>query len=318
MKSAAVWLAWAVAWGLLAARPAGAQDEATIRLVVPAPAGGNMDGTARLIAPLLAKRLNAAVVVDNKPGASTMVGTEWVAKAPADGRTLLMAGVSFSTNAVLYPQRFDPFRDLRPVAQLSRERLVLAVRKDLAAHSLAELTALARATPGGLNCAAAPGVAGMGCSLLSYVMGEAVVPIPFSGVAPQVTNLLGGQVDLAFIPPEFALQHGLGGRIRLLAVAGDERLQGPLAGLPRMVDTWPAFSLDGYLGVLVAGKTANDTVERLNEAVNFALADPAVRERMQSAQQAIVGGSPAHFEAQIRDRYTHYKRIIELARIQAP
>lgn len=277
-----------------------------------------MDGTARLIAPLLAQRLKTTVIVENRPGANTRIASEWVARSPADGNTLLMAGVSVATNALLYPLGYDPFRDLRPVVQLTREHLVLAVRANLPAGNLAELAALARTQAGGLNCGASPGAAGIGCAYFGHVLGSQLVSIPYSGVAPMVNQLLGGQIDLAFIPADYAMQHAPTGRIRLLAVASEHRLEGSLRGLVPLADSWPGFSLEGFLGVLVQGGTAPARITHLNAAFNAALAAPAVRENLRLAQQEPVGGTPEQFERALRERFQHYQRVIALTGMQAP
>lgn len=295
-----------------------AQGLEMIRLVVPVPAGGNMDGTARLLAPLLGKYLNATVVVENKPGANTGLASEWVAQAPADGRTLLMAGVSFSTNAVLYSLKYDPFRDLKPIAQITREHLVLAVRADLPAKDVQDLVRLARTQPGGLNCGASPGAAAIGCTYFGHVLGARLVSIPFAGVAPLVNNLLGGQVDLAFVPAEYAVLHAPTGRIRLIALADACHLAGLLSKLPCLEDTFPGFSLEGYLGLLVQGKTPHKRISQLNEAVNYALSDPGVRDRLHAAQQEPVGGTPEGFGRRIGELFTHYQHIIKVTGMQAP
>jgi tripartite-type tricarboxylate transporter receptor subunit TctC len=270
------------------------------------------------LAPLLGQRLKAFVVVENKPGANTRMGSEWMARSPQNGNALLMAGVSFATNALLYPLSYDPFRDFRPVAQLTREHLVLAVRANLPAQTLVELAALARSQPGGLNCGASPGVAGIGCTYFGHVLGAPLVSIPFVGVAPMVNQLLGGHIDLAFIPAEYAIQHATTGRIRLLAVASARRLEGTLRDLPTLAEWWPGFSLDGFLGVLVPAGTAPARIAQLNEAFNFALADPAVRESLRLAQQEPVGGTPEQFESALRALYQHYQRVIARIGMQAP
>ena len=297
--------------GLAACSVCWGQASEVLRLVVPVPPGGEMDSTARLLAPHLAQRLQRSVVVDNRPGAGTHLGSEWVAHGPPDGRTLLMAGVSFATAAQGQALRYDPFADLRPVIQLTREHLVLAVRADLGPRTLQELAALLRAQPERLNCAASPGVAGFGCTLLNRLLGVRMQAIPFSGVAPMLTQLLGAQVDLAFIPALAAQQYQASGRLRLLGVASASRLRGALAPLPTLQEIWPGCVLDGYLGILVAGRTDTEQVAQLNAALNAVLADPEVQAGLRATQQEPVGGSPEPFARHIRTLHAHYERLAD-------
>ena len=296
-----------------------AQAQATgpVRLVVPVPAGGSLDATARLVAAFLAERLNDSVQVDNRPGASTNIGTEFVVRAAPDGRTLLFGAMVLAINPSLYKLSFDPLRDLEPVVQVSSEQFLLVARSDLAAAGAADLAHLAKEKPGGLDCAAPPGPMTLACEQLKLELAGGATVIPYPGVAPALNALLGGHVDVAFLSVEDALGAVRAGRLRALANAGGPRMKSPFPDLPHLADTWPEFTVTGLTGILVPAGTPREVIRQLNREINAVLANPAVRERLAAGWQMPAGGTPEQFAETLKSRRDYYARLIRRAGIPA-
>jgi len=301
----------AVAWPHAAL----AQATGPVRLVVPVPAGGSLDATARLVAAFLAERLNEPVQIDNRPGAATNIGTEYVVRAAPDGRTLLFGAVSLAINPSLYKLGFDPLRDLEPVAHVSSEQFLLVARGDLAAAVPADLARFAQDKPGGLNCAAPPGPMTLACEQLKLELAGGATVIPYAGVAPALNALLGGHVDVAFLSVEDVLGAVRAGKLRALANAGGPQMKSPFPDLPRLADTWPGFVVSGLTGILAPAGTPPELIRRLNREVNAVLANPAVRERMALGGQIPGGGTPEQFGELLKSRHDYYARLIRRAGI---
>lgn len=286
-----------------------------IRLVVPAPPGGAMDSTARLIALHLAERLGEPVLVENRPGAATNIGTEYVVRSAPDGRTLLFGAASTAINPALYKLRFDVFRDLAPVVQVSVENYVLVVRDDLPVARLSDLAGHAKGKPGGLNCAAPPGMMMLACEQLRINLGGDMTAIPYPGVAPALTALLGGTVDLAFLPLQSVSGQTTQGRLRALANAGTQKADVPYPELPLLSEAWPGFAVSGMYGVLVPAGTPAETIKSLNEKINAVLQIATVREQILRAWQVPVGGTPEQYAQTMRTHHGYYQRLIRQAGI---
>jgi tripartite-type tricarboxylate transporter receptor subunit TctC len=282
---------------------------------VPVPAGGSLDASARLVAVHLAERLGEPVQVENRPGAATNIGTEYVVHSAADGRTLLFGAAGLVINPSLYRLNFDLFRDLEPVIQISTEQFLLVMRNDLPASAPSDLAKFAKVKPGGLNCAAPPGPMMMACEQLRLQLGGNVTPIPYNGVAPALNALLGAHVDLMFVPAEDVLGFVRAGRLRALANPGESRAKSPFPELPLLSETWPGFVVSGLMGVLAPAGTPAETIAALNREINAVLTNPVVRERMTGGWQIPAGGSPEQFGELLRRRHDYYQRLIREAGI---
>jgi tripartite-type tricarboxylate transporter receptor subunit TctC len=293
--------------------PASAQGPGQMRIVAATPAGASLDATARLIALHLSERLGEPVVVENRPGAANAIGTEYVAHSAPDGRTLLIGAVATVLTPLLYKVDYDLFRDLKPVIQVSRELFLLVVRSDLPANTPGDLAKLAKEKPGGLNCAGAPGMSTMGCEQLRLQFGGNITTVPFPGVAPAVTALLGSHVDIMFVTIGDVLGSIRTGRLRAIANASESRVESPFPELPLLADRWPGFTLTGMYGILVPAATPPETIAMLNRELNAVLATPAFRERLIAGWQVPVGGTPERYGEALRNRHDQLQRVIRAA-----
>ncbi len=289
-----------------------AQSDKPIRIVVPTTAGGPLDVVGRVLATGLARDLKDNVIVDNRPGAGAIIGTEYVVRSAPDGRTLLLASGFVATNAVLNKLSFDPLRDLVPVIELTQAGMVMVVRKGLDVGSPSDLRRVASLQRGGLNCAAPPGEMGLGCEQLKQVLGGAVVTVPYPGVAPAMNALVGGQVDVMLAPYDAVLPQLDGGRVLALATTGTRPAMAPFDRLPLLKDTWPGFTVVGFLGILAPVGTPPETIRGLNREFNSLLKDPQVREFMRARGSSVEDGSPPEkLGATLAERMEHYRRLAE-------
>ena len=299
-----------VACALCACAPAFAQSDAALHLVVPTSAGGPLDVVARLLAGVVARNTKQTVVVENKPGAAGIIGTDYVVKSPPDGHTLLLMSGFVVTNTVLYKVAYDPIRDLAPVIQLTQASMVMLARKGLDVHLPSDLARAAAAQRGGLNCAAPPGEMALGCEQLKQALGGAVVTVPYPGVAPAITALAGGQVDVMLAPYDAALPWADGERITPIATTGSRQLNAPFDRLPQLRESWPGFVVTGLLGIMAPAGTPPDVVRRINRDFNLALKDPKVREFMLARGSSLEDDSPPEKLGQLlADRLAYYRRL---------
>lgn len=271
-----------------------------IKIVVPFPPGGAADVFARLIGQKLNEAWSQPVVVDNKPGAGGQIATQSVVKSPADGYTLLVVTVGHAVNPALYTKLpYDTEKDLRPVAALARLPSVLVVNPSLPVKSVADLVALARATPGKLTYASSGNattshVAGAMFTSLAQVN---MLHVPYRGSAPAITDLIGGQVDVMIDPIASSAPHVKSGKLRALAVSTAART--PLApDLPTLAEAGiPGYDFSAWFLLIAPAATPEPIVAKLNAAVAQALAAPDVRERFATLGAEPERGSPAEIAA---------------------
>ncbi|MBG9388391.1 tripartite tricarboxylate transporter substrate binding protein [Caenimonas aquaedulcis] len=302
----------AIAAAALIAAACSAAAQAPIRIVVPTTAGGPLDVVGRVLATGLSRDLKETVIVDNRPGANAIIGTEYVVRAPSDGRTLLLGSGFVATNAVLNKLSFDPARDLAPVAELTRAGMVVLVRKGLPVSGPRDLAGAAAAQPGGLNCAAPPGEMGLGCEQLRQALGGAVVTVPYPGVAPAIQALVGGHADVMLAPYDAALPFLDGGRVVPIATSGTTPVMAPFERLPLLKEQWPGFVVVGFLGVFAPAGTPAETIRRLNREFASLLKDPPVREFMRArGSSADEVGPPEKLAATLADRLDYYRRLAD-------
>lgn len=285
--------------GLQAQTQAQAQPAAggaPLRLIVPFTPGTGIDLIARQIGPKLSERLGRPVVVDNRAGASGNLGTEAVVRAPADGGTLLVTVNTLVMNRALYPRlAFDAVKDLEPVSLTSWGQLLLVTSKASGITSVPDLLSRARARPGALNYAS-PGAGTphhLAMELLKNQSKVFLTHIPYRGTAPALTDLLGGQVDLAFMPIHVALQHVKAGKLNALGISSDK----PHPLLPEVPPlrslNLGQLEVDMWYGVLAPAGTPRAVVERLNAELKGILALPEVKAAFETQ-----GMSPAHSSAE--------------------
>ncbi|MFO1396329.1 MAG: tripartite tricarboxylate transporter substrate binding protein [Burkholderiales bacterium] len=305
----------------LAPAPAVAQDFPTkpIHMVVPFAAGGAVDAVARIVGQALSERVQQPVIVENKPGASSNIGMEAVAKAAPDGYTLLMASNGIATNNALFPTlAFDGRRDFVPVARIGYAPLVFVVPANSPDRTLAALIADAKAHPGKLTY----GTAGNGTSghltgeLFKSAAGIDALHVPYKGGAPAITDLLGERITFMPINPIEVLANVKAGKLRALAVASDKRLP-YLPDVPTTTEAGlPGFDASVWWGVVAPAKTPPAVVMRLHAEIDKALRDPAVAKRLEDAGVVITPQTPEQFAQFIAAQTDLWTRVVKSAGIK--
>jgi tripartite-type tricarboxylate transporter receptor subunit TctC len=290
-----------------------------VRIVVGFPAGGATDIMARLMGEWLTERLGQQFIVDNKPGASGNIGTETVARAPADGYTLLLAVTPNAINAALYSNlSFDFMRDIAPVIYLARLAYVVVVNPSVPATTLPEFIAYAKANPGKINY----GSAGQGtpqniaCELFKMMTGVNLVHVPYRGGAPAVADLLAGQVQVIFAPVSESIQQIKAGKLRALAVTPAARLD-MLPDVPTVAEFVPGYEASGFAGIGVPKGTPAEIIDMLNKELNAGLADSKIKGRIVELGGTVTGGSPAAFGTIVSEATEKWAKVIKFAGVKA-
>jgi tripartite-type tricarboxylate transporter receptor subunit TctC len=290
-----------------------------VRIVVGFPPGGATDIQARLMGQWLSERLGQQFIIENRSGASGNIGTEAVAKAPADGYTLLQIVTPNAINAVLYSNlSFDFIRDIAPVICLARLAYVVVVHPSVPATTIPELIAYAKANPGKINYGSAgPGTPqNIACELFKMMAGVNLVHVPYRGGAPAVTDLVGGHLQVIFCPVSEAIEQIKSGKLRALAVTTAARLD-VFPGLPTVGDAVPGFEASGFAGIGVPRNTPADIIDLLNRELNAGLADAKVKTRIVELGGTVLGGSPAEFATIIAEATEKWAKVIKFAGIKA-
>jgi len=302
------------------AREAAAQSypDRPVRVVVGFPAGGSVDIFARLVAQSLAEQFGRAFVIENRPGASGNIGTEAVARATADGYTLLAVGVNNATNAALYDNlRFDFLRDIVPIASTVRGVGVLVVNPALPATSIGEFIAYTRANPGKINM----GSSGTGTpqhlygELFMQMTGVSMLHVPYRGSPQSLTGLLAGDVQAMFDTLSTSIDHIRAGRLRALGVTSAKRAEA-LPDTPALSETVPGYEATSWQGFGAPKDTPPQLVERLAQAINAALADSTVKARIEATGYSTFASSPAEFRQHIADETAKWGKVIRAAGIR--
>jgi tripartite-type tricarboxylate transporter receptor subunit TctC len=290
-----------------------------VRIVVGFPAGGATDIQARLMGEWLTERLGQQFIVENKPGASGNIGTETVAKAPADGYTLLQVVTPHAINAALYTNlNFDFIRDIAPVICLARLAYVVVVNPSVPATTLPEFIAYAKANPGKINY----GSAGQGtpqniaCELFKMMTGVNLVHVPYRGGAPAVADLISGHVQVIFAPVSESIQQIKAGKLRALAVTTAARLD-VLPDVPTVADFVPGYEASGFGGIGAPKNTPAEIIDMLNKQLNAGLADSRIKARIVELGGTVLGGSPAAFGTIISDATEKWAKVIKFAGVKA-
>lgn len=291
----------------------------TVRIVVPFTPAGPVDILGRVIAERLASRWKAGVIVENRPGAGTVIGTEYVAKAPPDGYTILLAVTSHAVNATLVEKLpFDPIKDFAPVVLAATAQNILAVNLSVNARSPAELIALAKAKPGKLN-ASSPGkgtTLHLAAEMLKSMAGIDFAIIHYKGSQPALNALLSGEVDFMFDAGTVVAQ-AQAGKLRVLATTGPKRSPF-LPGAPTMLESGlPGFEVVSWYGFLAPAGTPRPVIDTLNRAINDALQEPEVRARIGRMNLEPAGGTPEDLERYIKDQIAIWGSVIRTAGVKS-
>lgn len=288
-----------------------------IRLVVPYPAGGGTDFFARLVAPGMGEALGQPVIVDNRPGASGIIGASAVARQlPADGHTFLLGDMTtYAVNPSMFEKlSYDPLKDLAPVTMTAKFDFLLVVNPNvLPVHNVQELVALAAKTPAGINYAS-PSVGTthhLATELLARETGMKLVAITYKGGGPAVQDLLGGQVGLMFLDRATARPHLESGRLRPIAAAGSKRIAA-YPNVPTVAEQGvKAFDVEGWQGFTVRTGTPEAVIRALNAAYLKAIAPAEIRRRLDENGIDPVGGTPQQFTAYMQTETVKWRTVIK-------
>jgi tripartite-type tricarboxylate transporter receptor subunit TctC len=289
-----------------------------VRIVVGFAAGGATDIQARLLGQWLSDRLGQQFIVENRPGASGNIGTEAVAKAPADGYTLLQIVTPNVINTALYSNlNFDFMRDIAPVTCSAKLAYVVVVNPSVPVTSIPEFIAYAKANPGKMNYGSAgPGTPqNIACELFKMMAGVDLVHVPYRGGAPATTDLLAGHLHVIFSPVSESIQFIKAGKLRPLAVTTTTRLD-VLPDVPTVADFVPGYEASGFAGIGVPKDTPADIVALLNKELNAGLADARIRERIEELGGTVAGGTPAEFSAILAAAAEKWAKVIKFAGIK--
>ncbi|MEY4420266.1 MAG: hypothetical protein RLZZ498_862 [Pseudomonadota bacterium] len=292
-----------------------------VTLVVPTPPGGSTDFTARLIVEPLTRALGQPVIVDNKPGASGNIGNQFVARAKADGHTLLMAysGYQVGNPHLFKDTGWDPIKDFVPVAMVTRAPQVFAIHHALPVNSLQELIAFAKKNPGKLNYASSGNgsIQHIAGELFKQLTGTFITHIPYRGSGPAVQDLLAGTVDLHITTPASVVSHIKSGRLRALAVTSPKRL----ASLPDVPTATEAglkgYDLDSWFALYAPAGTPPAVVQQLNAEVNKILQMPEVRKKAEDSGTSVEAFTPAQLGEFTRKELDYWGGVIKSAKITA-
>jgi tripartite-type tricarboxylate transporter receptor subunit TctC len=290
-----------------------------VRLIVPFPPGGGAEISARLIGQWLSERLGQPFIIDNRPGAGTNIGTEAVVRAPPDGHTLLLVNAANAINATLYDKLgFNFIRDIAPVDGIMRVPSVMVVHPSLPAKSVPELIAYAKANPGKLSMAS--GGIGSGShvagELFKMMAGVNMVHVPYRGVAPALTDLLGGQVQVMAASSAASIEYIRSSKLRALAVTGPTRTD-VLPDIPSVGEFLPGYEASGWFGVGAPRNTPGEIIDRLNNEINAGLADPKIKARFADLGGTVLGGSAADFGKFVTDETEKWGKVVTFAGAKA-
>jgi tripartite-type tricarboxylate transporter receptor subunit TctC len=304
----------AVVLALALAAPAFAQTypNRPIKLLVPFTAGGGTDLLARVVSKKMAENMGQAIVVDNRPGANTLIATEAVVHAAPDGYTLIMQTNNLAANPTLYAGKitFDTLKDLLPVSLVAGNPHVLVVNPSVPAKDLREFIALAKAKPGSITFASAGSgtVNHLSGELLKMLAGIDIVHVPYKGSGSVMPDLLGGHVNSLFAAMPTVTGYIKEGRLRAIAVTTPKRFRG-LPNVPTIAESgYPGYDFSSWFGILAPAGTPKPIIDRLHAEVVKALADPGVQERL--ADYEIFGSTPEEFGQLIKSEIDKTGKII--------
>jgi tripartite-type tricarboxylate transporter receptor subunit TctC len=289
-----------------------------VRIIVGFPAGGTLDILARLMGQWLSDRLGQPFIVENRPGAGGNIGTEAVARAPADGYTLLSVASPNAINATLYGKlNFNFIRDIAPVASTVRLPNVMAVNQMVPAKTVPEFIAYAKANPRKLNMASAGnGTSGhVSGELFKMMTGVDMIHVPYRGGPPALTDLLGGQVQVMFDAVTNSIEHIRTGKVRALAVTGAVR-SGALPDIPTVGEFVPGYEASLWFGVGAPKDTPAEIINMLNKEINAALADPKIKGRLTELGTTVLTGAPTDFGTLIAEETEKWGKVIKFAGIK--
>lgn len=284
-----------------------------IRLIVPFAPGGGLEITARSIGQKLTEKRGQSIVIDNRPGAATIVGSEIVSKANPDGYTLLMITTTFAINPSLYGKLpYDPNRDFAPVTQITSVPNILVINPAIAAHNVRELIALAKAKPGQLNYASA----GSGTSphlaaeLFKTMAGIEMTHIPYKGIPPAVTDVIAGRVTMLMTTTISAAPHVKSGRLRALAITSPKRLAA-MPDVPAIAETVSGYEADAFQGMVAPAGVPREIVRQLADDIGAIVKLSDIRERILADGAEPIGSAPDAFAAFLKREMLKWAKVVK-------
>jgi len=306
---------------LLVAVQALAQSYPTkpIKLLIGVPPGGPTDTLARAVAPDLAEALGQPVVIENRPGASAVIATEAVAKAPPDGYTLGFIYITHATNpALMNKLPYDTLRDFAPVSMVGRQSMVLLVHPSFPASTVQELIAAAKANPGKIDYGASDSGSAphLAAELFKMMSATQLTPIYYKGTAPAMTDLIAGHIPVMFISNISALPHVKSGKLKALAVTGAQRTA--LApDIPTVAESGLAgYEVYGWYGFAAPARTPRPIIQRLHGEVAKIAQNPKTKARLAGQGLELVGSSPEEFDAFIRAELVKWSAVLKAAGVK--
>ena len=291
-----------------------------VRIIVPYPPGGVGDTFTRSLAQQLSERLGQPVLIENKPGASQIIGAELAAKAAPDGYTLFLGSVTSLAINVRSQKKlpYDPVRDFAPVSLCFASPLYLVVNPALPASSVVELIALARAKPGQLTFASVGqgGSLHLAGELFKSMTGVDMTHIPYKGSAPALADVMGGQVSMIFDVGVSALPQVRAGKLRALAITASRRSEGT-PEYPTIAEAGvPGYEASIWFGIVAPAGTPAPVVARLSREIAQIVRTPAIRERFVPLGLDLIGGTPEEFAATMRSEIPKWARVLQDARVE--
>jgi len=306
----------AVASALPLTLPAQDYPSKFVRLIVPYVPGGGTDTLSRLIAPRIGEILGQQVIVDNRTGGGSIVGTAAVAKAPPDGYMIAIVDTAFTTNPSLRSKLpFDPITDFVHVSLLASAPVILVVHPSVPAANAKELVALARARPGQLNLASGPPGSSthLGAELMKLVTKTDIVIIPYKGTGQAISDVIAGHVGMIFAGVSTVKPHVESGRLRAIAVTGNGRVNA-LAQVPTFIESgFKGVDSGTFWGVLAPAATPRDIVAKLNSALVAAVQTPEIRKRIEDRGYTVIGSTPEAHTANVRDEIAKWAKVVKAA-----
>jgi tripartite-type tricarboxylate transporter receptor subunit TctC len=315
LKRIGLWTAIvAAALGLQSGAQAADYPTRPITLIVPYPAGGGNDVIARLVAAKMSASLGQPIVIENRGGAGSTIGTRDVARSAPDGYTLLIATSSLAINPALYPDvAYDPKKDFSPIGLIATSPNFVLVNPSVPVHSVAELIALAKKEPGKIDFASTgTGTSTHLAAVLFATMADVKInAVPYKGVAPAITDLLGGQVALMFCPMASVVGQVRAGSLRAIAVTGAKR-SSLFPDLPTVAEAGlPGYAAELHYGLVAPAGTPADVIAKLNGALNHALADDEIKSRLAADGTETLLGTPDAYAVDIAGEEAKWGAIIK-------
>jgi len=286
-----------------------------VRIIVPFAAGGANDIAARLTGQWLTERLGQQFLIENRPGGGSNIGIETVVRAAADGYTLLVVGSTAAINATLFEKlNYNFIRDIAPVASIVRVPHVMQVTPSLPVTTVPQFIAQAKASPGKISM----GSGGNGSAahvtgaLFQMMTSTNLVHVPYRGAGPALTDLLGGQIQVAFFDMAASIEYIRAGKLHALAVTTTTRSEA-LPDIPTIGDFVPGFEASQWVGLHAPKNTASEIIKKLNAEINAGLSDPKLRARFADLGGSVLAGSPSDFEKLIADDTKKWGKVIKFS-----